>query len=308
MGCTQGSGEKVTKGLFVGLATLDVIQLVEKLPAENEKIRALDFAFAAGGPAANAAVAFAHGFSKLRQALENTDHAVLVSRISNDGIGDLIREDLEKNHVCVKASALPGNTSSTMATVLVTKSTGDRAVVSATDQRKIAPAYSTLDIEVEDFDIVETDGYETDLTLQVLKRARSAGVTTVLDGGSVKSYTEELLPFIDVAIVSEPFAADRSSTDFFNYLAKFGIKYSAITRGSKEIIYSADGAGGTIKTCKTTVVDTLAAGDFFHGGFVKALGKQELTADTFSNALAKATKIAALSIQSFGTRKWLEDN
>lgn len=44
----RGGGKKVMKGLFVGLATLDVIQLVERLPTENEKIRALDFAFAAG--------------------------------------------------------------------------------------------------------------------------------------------------------------------------------------------------------------------------------------------------------------------
>lgn len=298
----------MTKGLFVGLATLDVIQLVEKLPAENEKIRALDFAFAAGGPAANAAVAFAHGYSKLGSGLEDADDGVLVTRISNDGIGDLIHDDLEKNHVCVKASAVPGNTPSTVATILVTKSTGDRAVVSATDQRKIAPAYSALDIEVEDFDVVETDGYETDLSLEVLKRARSAGITTVLDGGSVKSYTEELLPFIDVAIVSEPFAAGRSSSELFDYLAKFGIKYSAITRGSKEIIYSADAVTGTVKTCQTTAVDTLGAGDFFHGGFVKALGRQKLSPDTFVTALSKAARIAALSIQSFGTRQWLEEN
>lgn len=298
----------MTKGLFVGLATLDVIQLVEKLPAENEKIRALDFAFAAGGPATNAAVAFAHGYSQLGQGLEDADNAVLVTRISNDGIGDLIREDLEKQHVCVKASALPGNTSSTVATILVTQSTGDRAVVSATDQREITPAYSALDIEVADFNIVETDGYETDLTLEVLKRAQNAGVTTVLDGGSVKSYTQELLPFIDVAIVSEPFAAGRSSSKLFDYLAKFGVKYSAITRGSKEILYSADGVTGTVKPRQTTAVDTLGAGDFFHGGFVKALGRQELTVDTFLDALSKASRIAALSIQSFGTRNWLEGN
>ena len=298
----------MTKGLFVGLATLDVIQLVEKLPAENEKIRALDFAFAAGGPATNAAVAFVHGYSKLGQGLENSDDAVLVTRISNDGIGGLIREDLEKHHVYVKASTLPGNTPSTASTILVTQSTGDRAVVSATDQRKIAPDSSELAIEVADFDIVETDGYETDLTLEVLKRARSAGITTVLDGGSVKSYTEELLPFIDVAIVSEPFAAGSRSVELFAYLAKFGIKYSAITRGSKEIIYSADGVTGTIKTCQAPVIDTLGAGDFFHGGFVKALGRQELSADTFLAALSKASRIAALSIQSFGTRKWLAEN
>ena len=47
------------RAIFAGLATLDVIQLVNRLPHPNEKVAALDFLLAAGGPAANAAVAFA---------------------------------------------------------------------------------------------------------------------------------------------------------------------------------------------------------------------------------------------------------
>lgn len=49
-------------------------------------------------------------------------------------------------------------------------------------------------------------------------------------------------------------------------------------------------------------------GTSFHGGFVKALGRQKLSVDTFVTALSKATRIAALPIQSFGTRQWLEEN
>jgi len=47
-------------GLFCGLAVVDVIQLVEAPPAPDDKIVALDQIIAAGGPATNAAVAFAH--------------------------------------------------------------------------------------------------------------------------------------------------------------------------------------------------------------------------------------------------------
>lgn len=47
-------------GLFVGLCTLDVIQLVDHVPAPDEKLTAREQTVAAGGPAANAAVTFAY--------------------------------------------------------------------------------------------------------------------------------------------------------------------------------------------------------------------------------------------------------
>ena len=46
--------------IFAGLATYDVIQRVQRLPLPDEKVAALSFLTAAGGPAANAAVACAH--------------------------------------------------------------------------------------------------------------------------------------------------------------------------------------------------------------------------------------------------------
>ena len=46
-------------GLFCGLAVVDVIQLVQAPPGPDDKIVALDQLIAAGGPATNAAVAFA---------------------------------------------------------------------------------------------------------------------------------------------------------------------------------------------------------------------------------------------------------
>ncbi|MGC9503545.1 hypothetical protein [Baaleninema sp.] len=46
------------QGLFVGLTTLDVIYLSERLPQPDEKLVASDYTIAAGGPATNAAVSF----------------------------------------------------------------------------------------------------------------------------------------------------------------------------------------------------------------------------------------------------------
>jgi hypothetical protein len=51
--------EKAPVGVFVGLATLDVIHRIAKAPAVNEKITSTAQFVAAGGPAPNAAVTFA---------------------------------------------------------------------------------------------------------------------------------------------------------------------------------------------------------------------------------------------------------
>src|SRR5947207_14898260 len=48
------------RGLFVGLTTIDIQYLVDTFPASNSKTVAGTFAMSVGGPATNAAIAFAH--------------------------------------------------------------------------------------------------------------------------------------------------------------------------------------------------------------------------------------------------------
>src|SRR6201991_3371515 len=83
--------EKAPVGVFVGLATLDVIHRITKAPAANQKITSASQFVAAGGPAANAAVTFA--------ALGGC--AVLVTALGDDPVADLIRADLAAYRVDV---------------------------------------------------------------------------------------------------------------------------------------------------------------------------------------------------------------
>src|SRR3546814_15623512 len=76
--------EKAPVGVFVGLATLDVIHRIAKAPAVNEKITSTAQFVAAGGPAANAAVTFA--------ALGGD--ATLVTALGDAPVADLIRADI----------------------------------------------------------------------------------------------------------------------------------------------------------------------------------------------------------------------
>ena len=77
-------------GLFVGLATADVVQVVHRLPARNEKTVARESWLAAGGPAAVAAITFAAlgGRARLWTALGSAPAARLV-------VADLAAADVE---------------------------------------------------------------------------------------------------------------------------------------------------------------------------------------------------------------------
>lgn len=76
-------------GLFVGLATLDLVQRVDALPGPDDKATATWQELAAGGPALNAAVVFA--------ALGGD--ATLVTRVGTGPLGRLVADDLRRQNV-----------------------------------------------------------------------------------------------------------------------------------------------------------------------------------------------------------------
>ncbi|MCL2781201.1 MAG: PfkB family carbohydrate kinase, partial [Actinomycetia bacterium] len=121
---------RAPKGIFVGLSTLDVVQLVDQIPAADEKVVARAVSTAAGGPAANAAVAFA--------ALGGVGR--LVTRVGADPAGVLVRADLVARHLELINSADPEDAATTVVTALITAATGERAVVSAADHGRSASA------------------------------------------------------------------------------------------------------------------------------------------------------------------------
>ena len=83
-----------------------------------------------------------------------------------------------------------------------------------------------------------------------------------------------------------------------------GVRDVAITRGEHSILFSHSEAQGEVHVENIEVVDTLGAGDFFHGAFSHYYVKE----NNFEKALKQASKIAAQSCQSFGTRQWMEKN
>lgn len=288
-----------------GLTTLDVTQVVDRLPAPNEKLTGRDLRVAFGGPAANAAAtAVALGVpTRLVTAVGSGPIAQVVRRLLADAGVELV-DLLEGQDVDPPVS-----------TVLVTASTGERAVVSVNDARP--REYAPLpDGVLSSAGTLLVDGRIVEVAIPLARAARAAGLRVMLDGGSYKPGTEELLEACDVAIVSADFHLPLASGVFeptttpapgsvsdLAHISAHGPGFVARSFGARDIAVLVEGGVVNVEVQRAQrVVDTLGAGDVLHGAFAAAWHSwpaQELA------ALELAARVATASVEHAGARGWV---
>lgn len=310
------------RAVFAGLATWDVIQLVERVPGPNEKVAALDFLLAAGGPATNAAVAFAAcGASP-----------TLVSVLPEHPVSALIASDLAEHGVRLEVARGHDGPPVT-ASVLVTRGTGERAVVSPSGVGSAVPdrgasasgengsgvsasgarwssanAGAPTAARLDGVTAVLIDGYFRDVALPIAAAARERGIPVILDAGSAKPYSDELVRAADVVIASGDYAPPGTDGDpkaVVAYCVALGAERVIITRGADPVVVRTPAGSAKVAVTAVPVVDTLGAGDFFHGAFAYRVATLGLDAARMAEDVAFAAKVAGRSLATFGTRAWL---
>ena len=235
-------------GLFLGLATLDLVYLAGKPPGENQKVVASDCTIAAGGPAANAAVTFSY--------LGNA--AVWAGVLCTHAIAQLIRADLAEYNVRI-IDLEPGRSHSPpVSSIIVTEATGDRSVISINATKSQVDSQTINQDILTSVSIVLLDGHQIAASKEIAQLAKSKNIPIVLDGGSWKPGLEEILPFIEWAVCSDNFHPPEceNSEQVFAYLSAAGISHIAITRGEKSILYLSSGTYGHIETPQIQAKDT----------------------------------------------------
>jgi sugar/nucleoside kinase (ribokinase family) len=277
--------------LCVGRSTLDLGYVCPRFPAEDGKLSADHFAMSGGGPALNAAVT--------AQALGTP--ARLVSPVGGGLLADFVRRELADYGVALHDLAAPDEEVLPVSSIIVVSANGSRTVI---DQQPAASECAVSAEELlEDVDCLLVDGHVPEVALAVLRNARDRGIPTVLDGGSCKPRTREIASLSNYAIVSERFRPDgEHEADLLAALHGLGPAHVAITRGGGLIEWSDGEERGTVEPPQVEAVDTLGAGDIFHGAFCHYLS----TGADFIAALEQAARIAALSCESFGTRAWIK--
>ncbi|MGL5804186.1 MAG: PfkB family carbohydrate kinase [Xenococcaceae cyanobacterium] len=280
------------KGLFVGLITLDVIYLCDRYPEKNEKIVASEQQIAAGGPATNAAITFS--------SLQN--QASLLTILGERPSAQLIRDDLNNYSIDLIDLDRDKSFSVPISSIIVNKHTGERAVVSI-NATKAQTSFDSIPSNIlEEIDIVLIDGHLMEIGAAIAPLAKAKNIPTAIDGGSWKPGWENVLPYIDYAVCSADFYPPhcRDRSDVFAYLLAQNIDHIAISNGAKPIQYFTQEKQGQIEVSQVEAIDTLGAGDVFHGSFCHYILQHN-----FPKALEEASKIATRSCQFFGTRSFL---
>lgn len=273
----------------LGLLTLDVTQVVTGVPAPNQKGVAVSTTVEYGGPAANAAAAAkALGSDVLLRTMLGVGPLASVARSL------LARDLIECRPLVGPVTDLP------LSTVLITESTGERAVVSS---HGLVPGPQLLaDPTDADGAVLLLDGHYLDAAVPAARRSRDRGSPVVLDGGSWKPGLNRLMPMVDVAILSADFTGPED-----------GPRFVARSHGGDPIDLRGPGGQGALIPVPAVhgLVDTMGAGDVLHGAFVHYLARAggaaaELTFEVVHDCLAHASRVATYSCRFQGAQSWRE--
>lgn len=283
--------------LCIGRATVDLVSLVERFPPADGKITALSSGVFAGGPALNAAVT----------ATALSHDATLISSVGTTGLWpDVIRADLIKAGVSLFDLASGQAYAPPVSQIISTRSTGARSVINQPTPQQDKTAASDLPdfaTELSRAGAILFDQFEPSFVSTHAQMLKESAATKVLDAGSFKPQTEMFLTLCDIPIVSARFCndIDVKPRDLGRYLRAFDIDTWAVTLGADGVIFADGQHHGHIPATPVDAIDTLGAGDIFHGAFCAGL----LRNLGFIDSLKLAGSIATTSCQYFGTREWI---
>ena len=278
--------------ICVGHAALDSVYRIDAFPARPTKVTASRHDRSVGGMAANAACAIA--------ALGG--QVALWGPIGDDEIGRHIVAELQSAGVAVDGAFIVPGARSSHSAILV-EACGERLIVSYRGDTLEAPAGLVGERPI-DADVVMIDVRWPAGARCMAERSKRLGIPIVLDGemGNVR-LVRELVPLADHVIFSEhgllewlghpPGQAETGEA--LQGLVAAGATLAAVTLGERGVVYAAAGGGAGnrvgnrvgndestgiagdgvihLPAFPVTAVETLGAGDTFHGAFALALAE-----------------------------------
>lgn len=283
----------------VGHAALDRVYAVDAWPAGSGKIPVQRFEESGGGMAANAAAAIARLGGE----------AVFWGPTGQDTVASIIREQLAADGVDVGyLRAFPDRTSSHSAVIVDGR--GERLVVGYRGTALQAPAGWLPTAQLSTANALLADVRWPEGAAEALRAARTAGIPAILDAEIADAeILERLAGIADHVIFSERGLAAWSPGDMEGGLHRAlskGARVAAVTLGAKGVTWLESDSPGELRHLPAhtvTVVDTLAAGDVFHGAYTLALAQGQAPAA----AMRFASAAAAIKCTRPGGRRGAPD-
>ena len=284
----------------VGHAALDLIYRVDALPARPTKVPAQSLAISGGGMAANAACAIVRLGGAARQ----------VGSIGDDIFGDLVVDELRRYGVDVAHLGRVAGASTSVSSIVV-EASGERLIVnhrgSALEAAppEVAPAFTGAQALL-------CDPRWPAASRAAFAAARASGIPSVLDADVADpAILAALVPLAGHVVFSEPgfarwsgHAAEAPATPAtLASLVGGDCALAAVTLGERGILYATKRGVARMPAFAVDVVETLGAGDVFHGAYALALAENA----AIEHALLFASAAAAQKCRRAGGRAALPD-
>jgi len=283
----------------LGASSLDIINLVDHFPQNEEVQQAHELVLSGGGPVATAIVTLERLGAR----------TAMVDALGDDWRSEFILKQLQQEGVDTRyILTRPGQTSSTSC-ILVKRSTGERAIVHMPASAPELDPNEAPFSAIQGARFLHLNGRHLKACLKAARRARMAGVKVSFDGGANR-YQPELRPLIalaDICIVARQFGeactGSHNPDQSAARLLEMGPGIVVITEGVKgSQVYSKQGQRFYQPAfAMPEVVDTTGCGDSYHGAFLFGL----LRGFSLEKTAEFASAVAALNTQALGGRKAL---
>ena len=278
--------------LCIGMPVRDLTFRIDELPERGFKVNASHFEEICGGNALNAAIGIVRLGGRASICGPMGDGRETSSRYIFDS---LAHEGIDTKHIV----HMPGLVTP-ISNIMIDPS-GERTIVTFRDPRLWKVRLPDADTLLEDCSAILTENRCAEFCTDLCVEARRRGIPVIVDVDRTMSLREGLLTasshlvFSSEALQSTASLADDAEA--LKKIAKLTPSFLAGTRGAKGTLWLDEHR--TVQHAPAFpvhTVDTLGAGDVFHGAFALAITEKQ----DIPEALRFASAAAALKCTRFG--------
>ncbi len=293
--------EKEYDVIGIGVSALDVLSLVEDY-YENEGVHeAFETELQGGGPVATALAALSNLGAK----------TAMIDTIGDDWRGDLILKGFRERNVDTKFIRTAKGSTSSITSILVKKSTGERLIYFTPGEASHYPVIEITPAIINSTNYIHMNGRHINSCLEACEYAKDTEIKISFDGGANRYRPElnDLIDKADIVIAAKNFVMEYSGEKKIESAVKKILKQNTelavVTDGlNGSWVFPSDGESFHQSAFPLEeTADTTGCGDCYHGAFLYGLVQKWDLRKTAEFASAAA----ALSSRKLGGRAGLPD-
>lgn len=282
------------KVVGLGQASVDFLGRTSSFPRENEKSELQNLQRQCGGPASTALVTLA------RLGIRTS----FLGSVSDDFFGQEIVRGLQKEGVDFSFLTIRSGHTSQFAFIAISPPNASRTIFW---HRGSVPPLKREEVRLAHFPrarILHVDGLMLEPSIEAARQAREMGWTVVMDGGTMREGSPDLVRLVDILVASEDFAralvGPRAPMEkALEAITRMGAGKAVITLGAKGSIGSEEGKIIFQRSFPVEAVDTTGAGDVYHGAYIYGV----LQGWDMAASMRFASAAAAMKCCSIGARE-----